>query len=410
MVAEIISVGTELLLGDIVNTNVTFLAKKCAEIGIDCNYQTVVGDNEGRIAMAVYTAMERADILIFCGGLGPTKDDMTKESVARALSMPLVWDEEAKQSIARYFYVRDTLPTKNNWKQALMIDGGEPLFNENGTAPGVYFKKDGKLFILLPGVPEELYPMFDNYVMPRLRKLTSEVIRSVTVKTIGVAESVMETIIGDLMEASNPTVTSYAKVGEVHLRITAKAKNEFDAYEMMSPVIATLKERFGINIYSCDANMTLEQAVVDLLRSKKMTLATVESCTGGMLSGRIVNVPGVSDVFPGGFVTYANKTKTGVMKVLKDTLDQHGAVSAQTAEEMVRNCVKRLRANAGIAVTGIAGPDGGTEEKPIGLVYIATQVEDKVTVKEYHFTGNRNKIRESVVTQALIQLREGLLG
>ena len=410
MTAEIICVGTELLLGNIINTNAAFLAEKCADLGISCYYQTVVGDNRERLLSTIKTAMERSDILLLSGGLGPTKDDLTKETVAEALGEPLEEDEKARKMIADYFSLRDRIPTENNWKQALIPRGAQPIYNANGTAPGILAKKDGRHLILMPGPPGELRPMFINSVMPYLRTLETDILVSTTVKVVGVGESSAETMIADLMDSqSNPTIAPYAKTGEVHFRITAKADSEEAAENRIAPLVKELKKRFGNNVYTTDVDVTLEQAVADILLKQGMTFVTAESCTGGMIASRMINVPGVSAVFKEGFVTYANEAKRDLLGVSEETLNRFGAVSKETAEEMVRGAAKKAAADAAVSVTGIAGPDGGTKEKPVGLVYIGCFVKGKVMVKEYHFSGSREKIRESVTATTLVLLRECLL-
>ncbi len=410
MTVEIICVGTELLLGNIVNTNAAFLAEKCAEAGLSCYYQTVVGDNRERLFKTVQTAIERSDIIILSGGLGPTKDDLTKETVAEVMDCPLQEDAASRRKIAEYFAMRGRIPTDNNWKQALIPQGAIAVESFNGTAPGVIMEKGGKRVILLPGPPNELCPMFTNSIMPYLKKMEKKTIASVTVKVAGIGESKAETMVSDLMETqNNPTLAPYAKTGEVHFRITAKADSVKEAMELNNPLVQELKNRFGKYVYTTDVNISLEKAVTDMLLEKKMTMTTAESCTGGMIAARMVNVAGVSEVFKGGFVTYANEAKESLIGVSRQTLFRFGAVSMQTAEEMAKGAAKAMDADVAVSVTGIAGPDGGTIEKPVGLVYIGCYVKGKVQVEEYHFSGSRQKIRESVTARALIQLRNCLL-
>ena len=410
MVVELISVGTEILLGNIVNTNAAYLAEKCASLGLSCFYQSVVGDNEERLCGTIQTALQRSDVVILSGGLGPTQDDITKECVAKVMGKELVLDEVSKEKITAYFKMRKLEITDNNWKQALVPAGSVVVENKNGTAPGLIVAKEGKHVLLLPGPPKELKPMFEQQMMPYLNSLEPGTICSSIVKICGVGESQVETQILDLIEGqSNPTIAPYAKTGEVHLRITAKASGEEDARELMQPVIEELKKRFGNDIYSMDEEETLEKSLVNMLLQKDLTIGTVESCTGGMIAARLTNVAGVSEVFKNGLVTYSNKAKRKLVGVKKETLDKYGAVSKQVAKEMVKGMVHQYKADVAIAVTGIAGPDGGSEEKPVGLVYIATFVCGVTTVKEYHFSGNREKIRDNTVVKALIQVREGIL-
>lgn len=410
MTVEIICVGTELLLGNIVNTNAAYLAEKCAELGLSCYFQSVVGDNEERLTMVLKCAMERSDIVILSGGLGPTEDDLTKEVAAKACDRKLSIDDHSMERIAEYFAARDLKPTENNWKQAMIPEGAIVLDNDNGTAPGVIIEADAAKVILLPGPPNELIPMFEEHVAPYLNKLTPGVICSRTVKLCGASESKVETELKDLIDnQTNPTIATYAKTGEVHIRVTASADNEKAADKLIKPMVKELKKRFEQDVYTTDVDVTLEKAVVDLLLEKKLTFTCAESCTGGMLSARIINVPGVSDVYKAGFVTYSNKSKRKLLGVKKSTLDKYGAVSEQTAKEMVKGAMAAAKSNVAVALTGIAGPDGGTKEKPVGLVYIGCKVGGKTVVKEYHFKGNRAKIRESATSAALTLVRRCIL-
>ena len=411
MVVELISVGTELLLGNIVNTNAAYLAQKCAILGLSLYHQTVVGDNEERLSETLQTALGRADVVILSGGLGPTQDDLTKETAASVLEMPLVEDAHSRERIEEYFKNSQfKIITDNNWNQAMVPKGAIVVDNDNGTAPGLIMEKKGKSVILLPGPPNELVPMFEKSIMPYLRKLQPETISSVMVKICGLGESYVETQIADLIEnQSNPTIATYAKTGEVHLRVTAKAADEKEAKKLIKPMVKELKNRFGNSIYTTDENVTLEETVVNLLKEKELTLTTAESCTGGMLGARLTNVPGVSDVYKQGFITYSNRSKRKMLDVKKNTLKDYGAVSDKTAKEMAKNGAFITGSDACVSITGIAGPGGGTPEKPVGLVYIACCYHDNITVNEYHFKGEREKVRENTVVRALTLLRECIL-
>lgn len=411
MVVELVSVGTELLLGNIVNTNTQYLAEKCALLGLSMYHQVVVGDNHDRLEEVIRTALGRADIVILTGGLGPTEDDMTKEVCAQVMGLPLVEDPHTRQRIQEYF--RNNIYkhiSDNNWKQALVPSGARVLDNDNGTAPGLILEKDGKVAVLLPGPPGELYPLFEEQVYPYLQNLQPEVIRSQMVKICGIGESGVEERLLDLIDGqTNPTIATYAKTGEVHVRVTARASDEQEARKLVKPVVKEIRSRLGDCVYSTREDETLEMAVVRLLEKYELTVTTAESCTGGLIAGRLVNVPGVSDVFREGFVTYSNKAKRKYLDVGKSTLKKYGAVSEQTAKEMAIGGAFASDSDVCIAVTGIAGPDGGTEEKPVGLVYIAAYMRDKVTVEEYRFKGNRQKIREQTVVKALDLLRRSIL-
>lgn len=411
MVVELVSVGTELLLGNIVNTNARYLSEKCAMLGLNVYYQTTVGDNEERLSEVIRTALNRSDIVVLNGGLGPTEDDLTKETCAKVMGLPLVKDAHTEERLKEYYRRRkkEELPD-SNWKQALIPEGAVVFDNENGTAPGLVVEKDGKTAILLPGPPGELYPMVEKQLCPYLQNKNSDVILSQMIKICGYGESKVEEMILDLIDKqTNPTLATYAKLKEVHLRVTARAASEEEAKKLLKPVVKEIKKRFGDAVYTTDENETLQDAVVKLLKKHELTVTTAESCTGGLLAGTLVSVPGVSDVFKEGFVTYSNKAKRRHLDVSKSTLRKYGAVSAQTAKEMAKGGVFATDADVCVAITGLAGPDGATPEKPVGLVYIACYMNDKVQVEEFHFKGNRQKIREQSVVQALDLLRRSIL-
>ena len=410
MVAELISVGTELLLGNIVNTNAQFLAEQCALLGLSAYNQCVVGDNRERLAEAFRTALKRSDIVILTGGLGPTEDDLTKEVCAEVLGIPLVEDAHTRERLEAYFAdsVYKEIPD-NNWKQAEVPAGAKILDNANGTAPGLILEKFGKSVILLPGPPDELVPLFRDQVTPYLRALQPEYIFSRMVKICGIGESAVEEKLIDLIDGqTNPTVATYAKIGEVHVRVTARAAGEEEAKKLIKPVVKEIRSRLGDSVYSIREEETLEMAVVGLLKKYGLTVTTAESCTGGLLAGRLVNVPGVSEVFREGVITYSNKAKKKMLDVSKSTLKKYGAVSEQTAREMAVGGVFATDADACVAVTGIAGPDADGD-KPVGLVYIACYMNDKVRVEKFLFKGNRSKIREQSVVKALDLLRRSIL-
>lgn len=415
MIVELVCVGTELLLGNIVNTNAAYLAEMCARLGLSMYYQSVVGDNEERMTQVIAQAVDRSDVVILCGGLGPTQDDLTKEVTAKVMGMKLVEDEHTRNCIQEYmnnlFVGRpDAKITDNNWKQALVPEGALILDNANGTAPGLIIEENGKIVILLPGPPNELKPMFENQVYPYLREKQPEVILSRMIKICGIGESAVEDKIRDMIDAqNNPTIATYAKSGEVHLRVTARAESEAEAKKMIKPVVRELKVRFGKNIYTTDEHKTLEECVIDLLKDQELELTTVESCTGGALAARLVNVPGASDVLKQGLVTYSNKSKRKFTLVKKSTLKDEGAVSHKTAKEMAKGAVENTGCDVSVSVTGLAGPNGGTKEKPVGLVYIGCCYKGKTTVREFHFNGNRSKVREQAVVQGLVLLRDCIL-
>ena len=411
MVVELLSVGTELLMGSIVNTNAQFLAERCARLGVSVFCQTVVGDNPGRLREAVDTAVSRSDMVILTGGLGPTEDDLTKEICAQAFGWPLVEDGHTRERIQGFFKnsIYKVIP-ENNWKQAMIPQGALVLDYDNGTAPGLIMEKDGKRLILLPGPPNEMIPLFNNQVEPYLRKLRPGFLVTRMVKVCGVGESQVEDMLLDLIDGqSNPTIATYAKTGEVHVRVTASASDEETGDKLIKPVVKEIKKRLGRAVYSVREEETLEMTLVRLLKKHELTVATAESCTGGLVASRIVNVSGASDVFKEGFVTYSNKAKRKHLDVSKGTLKKYGAVSSQTAREMAIGGAFATDSDVCVSVTGIAGPDGGTEEKPVGLVYMACCFKDKVTVEKYQFKGNRDKVREHAAVRALDLVRRTVL-
>lgn len=411
MTAETISVGTEILLGNIVNTNAAYLAQQYAKLGIESYYQTAVGDNPERLTEALRLASSRSDLIVLTGGLGPTQDDITKETVAEYFGKKLYPDEVTAKRIKAFFESRGTIMADNNIRQAMIPEDAVILDNSNGLAPGILMEtEEGKAYILLPGPPEEMRAVWEAHVEPYLRKKTGDVIYSSMVKVCGLAESEIAEQLDDLIRSNGSvTVAPYAKTAEVHLRVTAHGQSEKEARKLVKPVVKEIKGRLGNSVYTTHEERTLEEEVVGLLQANQLTVTTVESCTGGLIAGRIINVPGVSEVYKSGFITYSNKAKRKLVGVKKKTLDKYGAVSAQTVTEMVKGAAAFTRADAAIAVSGIAGPDGGTEEKPVGLVYIGVSVCGEVTVQEYHFNGDRAKIRESAVANALILLRRCVL-
>ena len=411
MVAELISVGTEILMGNIVNTNAAYLSRKLAQIGVSVYYQSTVGDNKERLAQAMKQAISRADVVILSGGLGPTKDDVTKEVAAEVLGRTMSLDERTMERIREYFVrvKKDTI-TENNWKQAMVPEGAIILDNHNGTAPGIIMEEKNTAVILLPGPPNELTLMFEESVLPYLQKDEKKVLYSRMVKVCGIGESQAETMIQDLIDSqSNPTIAPYAKTGEVHFRVTALASTKEEGRALVKPVVEELKKRFKKAVYTTKEEVTLEEKLVKMLKKRGLTMSTAESCTGGMIAAKLVNVSGVSEVFRSGAVTYANEAKMQLLGVKKKTLRKYGAVSAQTAEEMAIGAAMNLDTDVAVAVTGIAGPDGGTKEKPVGLVYIGCYVCGQVNVYECHFTGTREKIRESTTIMALNLIRLMLL-
>lgn len=409
MRAEIISIGTELLLGDIVNSNAQFLGQELAALGIEMYYQQVVGDNEERILHAFKEAYNRCDIIMTTGGLGPTDDDLTKEMAAKYFNKRLFEDKESLENLQEYFKFRKRKMTTNNLKQALIPEGATAIKNNNGTAPGVIIEENNKIMIILPGPPKEMKPMFEEDIKPYLKSKSDSVIISKMIKILGIGESAVAETVKDLMESqSNPTIAPYAKEIGVILRITAKAENEAAALKLIEPLEIEIKNRLGENVYATE-DISIEDVVAKLLIENKYTVSTAESCTGGMIASTLINYPGISEVFMEGAVTYSNEAKHKRLGVKNETLEKYGAVSEETAREMAIGIAKKANTDVSIVTTGIAGPGGGTEEKPVGLVYIGVYVKGKVKVEKHIFKGNRSKVRNQATITALDILRRCLI-
>lgn len=370
--AEILCVGTELLLGDIINTNAAYLARELAGLGISVYRQTVVGDNPERLSNAFSDAVMRADVVLVTGGLGPTCDDLTRETAAAHFGRKLIFHQKIADEMLDYFTHTGRNMPENNLRQAMVPEGADILYNSCGTAPGLWLEnEDGKAVIMMPGVPSEMYEMFEKQVKPRLLSRRSSVLASRNIHLFGIGESAAEAILKPMMDSGvNPTVAPYAKDGEVRIRITAMSSTEEKALELCDAVIEKIKAtEVGKFIYGIDVG-SLENALVLSLRKFKKTVACAESCTGGLIAKRIVDISGCSEAFLGGAVTYSNSAKTKMINVSKETLELYGAVSEQTAVEMARGIRIALGSDIGISTTGIAGPGGGTEEKPVGTVYV----------------------------------------
>lgn len=407
MKAEIIAVGTELLLGDILNTNAQFLARELATLGFDMHHQSVVGDNPEQIIAAARTAVRRSHVIIFTGGLGPTDDDLTREAVAAAYSLKLVTDEVTKRRIDEFFGCRSLSATENNYKQARVFEDGEVLTNENGTAPGLYYKKGSQVVILLPGPPKELEPMFLAQAAPRLRALSKDAIVSKTLHVFGIGEAALEDKLGDALKSSNPTAALYAKTGEVHIRITAKAQSERQALELADSKAGEIRALVPDNAYS-DDGASLGQTLVELLRERRYRIAVAESVTGGMVAAAITDVAGASEVFEFATVVYSDRAKRTRLRIPAAVLEKHTAVSGETAALMASAVRQLSRAEVSIATTGYAGPGGD----PAGLVYIAAAVGERITVRRLMLGADRGRqtVRELATKHALDIARRMLLG
>ncbi|MCL2056347.1 MAG: competence/damage-inducible protein A [Oscillospiraceae bacterium] len=405
MTAEILCVGTEILLGDIVNTNAAYIAKGLAECGIGCYYQTVVGDNPARLRKALDTALDRADAVIMTGGLGPTYYDLTKETAADYFGLDMELHQPSYDHLLGMFRRFGRPMSESNKKQAYMPKGAVVLHNDRGTANGLMVSGNGKTAILMPGPPREMTAMFDNFVKPYLRERSGAVLVSSSVHLFGIGESAVQDMLKSFMESrSNPTVAPYAKEGEVMLRVTASAPTGEEAQGMITPVIEEIRGMLGEYIYGIDTG-NLQTALVNTLAEKNLTIAVAESCTGGLVGKRITEVPGASGVFACCVCTYSNEMKTKLLGVSADVLNTYGAVSEQTAIEMARGVRALSGADLGLSVTGIAGPGGGMPEKPVGLVYIAVSSSNGDTAKELRLSrgygGEREHIRWLASSNAL---------
>lgn len=402
--AEILCVGTEILIGDIVNTNAAFISKRLAELGFNQYYQSVVGDNPERLKGSIKESLSRCDLLILTGGLGPTYDDLTKETAAEVLGKKLVLHQDSLDRIKAFFDGRHQIMPETNVKQAMIPDDGVVFANDNGTAPGMAAvdEENGKIVILLPGPPRELIPMFDLKVMPFLRKYSKVTLVSKNINIVGLGESAVEILLREHMKtALNPTIAPYCKEGECRLRVTARASSIEEGEKLCDEEIERIRQtEVGPYIYGIDTD--LPTALLETLRKYgNATLATAESCTGGLISKLITDIPGSSDVFLGGAVTYSNQLKMDFLGVKEETLEKYGAVSPECAVEMAQGIRNRCNASVGVSVTGIAGPGGGTPEKPVGLVYTAVDTAKGTVVRQLNFNGSREHIRNLTANQVI---------
>lgn len=410
MNAEILCVGTELLHGDIVNTNAQYISKKLAEIAIDVHYQSVVGDNPSRIKQCFGVAFSRADIVVCTGGLGPTQDDITKNVLAEYFGVEMVYDEESYQHVKEmYSRFRKDIP-KNNMRQAYFPEGSVILNNPNGTANACIMKGEiegkSKIGILLPGPPKEMEPLMDKEVIPYLHQFSNQVVYGEKLVVVNIGESAAEEMIMDIIEKqTNPTIAPYASAGKVIFRITAKADSKEKCIEMIEPVKEDLINRFGKeNAYVAETGK-VEDKTAELLLEKNITIAVAESLTGGMVASRLISYPGISEVFLEGFVTYSNEAKMNTLNVKRETLEKYGAVSEETAKEMAYGASQAAGTDIGVSTTGIAGPDGGSEKKPVGLAYVCVYYKGKFNVNKILATGSREIIRDRAATSALDLVR-----
>lgn len=380
-VCELISVGTEILLGDILNTDAQFLSIELARLGISVIHQSTVGDNRERLLAQLKEAADRSDIIILSGGLGPTPDDLTKEVCCEFFGKKMFLHEPTVEKIKTYFSTKGMKMAQNNLKQAMLPKDCVIFPNDNGTAPGMAIEKDGVHILVLPGPPRELKPMFRNCAVPYLMQFSDRIIVSHNIRTFGIGESLMAERVNDLFDAENPTVAPYAKDGEALLRVTAMARTKEEAENLCKPVINEIKNRLDGFVYGVDYTC-IEEAVIEKLKEKHIKVATAESCTGGLIAKRITDVPGASEVFDCGIISYANEIKHRVLGVSEDDLKKYGAVSEPVARQMAQGALKVSGADIAVSVTGIAGPDSDSTNKPVGLVYIGLADRDNVWVRE----------------------------
>lgn len=380
-VCELISVGTEILLGDILNTDAQFLSIELAKLGISVIHQSTVGDNRERLLAQLKEAADRSDIIILSGGLGPTPDDLTKEVCCEFFGKKMFLHEPTVEKIKTYFSTKGMKMAQNNLKQAMLPKDCVIFPNDNGTAPGMAIEKDGVHILVLPGPPRELKPMFRNCAVPYLMQFSDRIIVSHNIRTFGIGESLMAERVNDLFDTENPTVAPYAKDGEALLRVTAMARTKEEAENLCEPVINEIKNRLDGFVYGVDYTC-IEEAVIEKLKEKHMKVATAESCTGGLIAKRITDVPGASEVFDCGIISYANEIKHRVLGVSEDDLNKYGAVSEPVARQMAQGALKVSGADIAVSVTGIAGPDSDSTNKPVGLVYIGLADRDNVWVRE----------------------------
>lgn len=388
-VCELISVGTEILLGDILNTDAQYLSIELAKLGISVIHQSTVGDNRERLLAQLDEAAKRSDIIILSGGLGPTPDDLTKEVCCEFFGKEMFLHEPTVEKIKKYFSSKGIEMAQNNLKQAMLPKDCVIFPNDNGTAPGMAIEKDGVHILVLPGPPRELKPMFQNCAVPYLMQFSDRIIVSHNIRTFGIGESSMAERVNDLFDAQNPTVAPYAKDGEALLRVTAMAMTKEDAESLCEPVIEEIKKRLDAYVYGVDYNC-IEEAAVAMLKEHHLKVATAESCTGGLIAKRITDVPGASEVFECGIISYANEIKHKVLGVSEDDLNKYGAVSEPVAKQMAQGALKVSGADIAVSVTGIAGPDSDSTDKPVGLVYIGLADKENVWVREIR-TSRRDR-------------------
>lgn len=407
MNAEIISVGNELILGSTLNTNTYYLTKRLYEIGINVLYHTTVEDDPDILKNVINIGLSRADLLIFTGGLGPTGDDLTKEIVSKSLDLNLVLNKKIEAQIKSRFNKVNRTMSLNNIKQAYIPEGSKILNNEIGTAPGIYIEWNKKIIVLLPGPPNEMKLMFNKYVISLIQQ--NFIIKKKTIKTIGISESQLESVLKDIIDSTkNPSIATYAKNGIVDVQLVAKGDNSYDVNTLLNSTIEKIKEKVSEYIYSYE-DVNIEEVIFNILKERKMKIAFSESCTGGLISTKFTQIPGVSEVFDRGFVTYSNKSKIEELGVKKETLMRYGPVSKEVALEMSKGLLSKIGVDIALSITGLAGPSNGNESKPVGLVYICISTNEDSKIIESNFSGSRVSIQNKAALKAFNELRKFLL-
>ncbi|WP_088186222.1 competence/damage-inducible protein A [Desulfosporosinus sp. FKA] len=413
MKAEIVATGTELLLGETLNTSAHYLTGKLSSLGIEVDYHTTVGDNSERLEQVLRQAINRTDLLVTTGGLGPTADDLTKELVAKVLNLEMEFDQNSLNNIKEFFGRRKAPMPSSNEKQAYFPKGSKILPNPIGTAPGAIIEKDGKTVIILPGPPFEMQPMFEHYALPELQRIIgpdSERMNERVLKVFGIGESAIEEVLSDLMHLPKLSMALLAKRAEMHIRLVARGTEATsqEALDSLNQAEDEIKKRLGDKVFGCDQE-TMIGIVGQTLKKNHLTISTAESCTGGLIGAALTQESGSSEFYLGGAVSYSNSLKQQLLGVNEMTLQEFGAVSDEAAREMAEGIRQKSGSDLAISATGIAGPDGGSDLKPVGLVYIGFASAEKVYAKKFQFYGERESVRQLTVQAALNEIRQQML-
>lgn len=404
MIAEIITIGTEIVMGSTINSNSMFLSQNLTELGIEVHFHTSVDDEEERLKVIIKTALNRADLIITTGGLGPTKDDMTKEVISNALGLEMILDEGMENNIIDMFKNGKWKMTKNNQKQAFKPKYSTFIQNEIGTAPGIYIEKDTKKIVMLPGPPIEMELMFKNHVIPLIKEDLNIISKSINI--VGFGESSLESKLNDLnLNSKYTSVLTFAKEGIVEIKLISKGSDKKVIQDDIMSRVKSIEENFSEYIYGYD-NIDLEEVIIQELSKSNLKLGVCESITGGMISSSLTKISGASKVFDRGIITYSNNAKMEELNVKQETLNTHGAVSEETALEMAKGLFQKTKLDISLSITGLAGPDGASKDKPIGLVYIAIITKNSQKVFQYNFNGNRNLIQKRATIKALDEIRK----